>query len=115
MPNIVPADPNSGVPAHYQPGGAAWGPQAPVAPPTSNMSEQLGRISSAVRRYKWLILAVLAVGSSAGFALTRLVEPKYTVNGSIFIRRALSGVGPISPPGLVSDPNAWADLTRSFI
>lgn len=113
--NIVPADPNSGVPARYQPGGAAWGPQAPVAPPTSNLSEQLGRVLSAVKRYKWLILAVVAVGSSAGFALTRLVEPKYTVNGSIFIRKSMSSGGPIAPPGLIADANAWVDLTKSFI
>ncbi len=113
--NIVPADPNNGVPANYQSGGAAWGSHAPVAPPSSNLSEQLGRFSSAIRRYKWLILAVVAVGSSAGFALTRLVAPKYTVNGSIIIRKTLSGQGPISAPGLISDPSAWVDLTRSFI
>jgi len=113
--NLVPADSNNGVPANYQPGGAAWGPPAPVAPPTSTMSEQLGRISSAIRRYKWLILAVVAVGSSAGFALTRLVSPKYSVNGSIIIRKTASGTGPISSPGLISDPSSWVDLARSYI
>ena len=112
--NLVPADSNNGVPATYQPGGAAWGPQAPLAPPPSNLSEQLGRVSSAIRRYKWLILAIVAVGSSAGFALTRLVSPKYTVNGSIIIRKSVSGSGPISAPGLISDPSSWVDLARSF-
>jgi tyrosine-protein kinase Etk/Wzc len=75
----------------------------------------MGRFASAIRRYKWLILAVVAIGSSAGFALTRLVSPKYTVNGSIIIRKSLSGQGPIAAPGLISDPNSWVDLTRSFI
>lgn len=112
--NLIPADSNNGVPAHYQPGGAAWGP-APVAPPASTLSEQLGRIVAALRRYKWLILAVVAVGSSAGFALTRLVSPKYTVNGSIIIRQTASGSGPISAPGLITGGSAWVDLTRSFI
>jgi succinoglycan biosynthesis transport protein ExoP len=111
--NLVPSDPNNGVPAQYQPGGAAWG-HAPVAPPTSNLSETLGRFSSAIRRYKWLILAVAAVGSSAGFALTRLVAPKYTVQGSIIIRKSAPGQGPIAAPGLITDPNSWADLARSF-
>jgi capsular exopolysaccharide synthesis family protein len=85
-----------------------------VAPPPSNLSEQLGRFSSAIRRYKWLILAVVAVGSSAGFALTRLVSPKYTVNGSIIIRKSVSGSGPISAPGLISDPSSWSDLAKSY-
>ncbi|HEY5547611.1 MAG TPA: polysaccharide biosynthesis tyrosine autokinase [Gemmatimonadaceae bacterium] len=112
--NLVPADSNNGIPANYQPGGAAWGPQAPVAPPSGNLSEQLGRITSAIRRYKWLILAIVAVGSSAGFALTRLVSPKYTVFGSIILRKSAAGTGPISAPGLISDPSSWAELARSY-
>lgn len=113
--NLVPADSNNGVPAQYQPGGAAWGPQGPVAPPSSSLSEQLGRFASAIRRYKWLILAVLAVGSSAGFALTRLVSPTYTVQGSIIIRKTSAGTGPVSAPGLINDPSSWVDLTRSYV
>ena len=102
--NLVPSDPNNGVPAQYQPGGPAWSP-APVAPPASSLSEQLGRFTSAIRRYKWLILAVVAVGSSAGFALTKLVSPKYTVNGSIVIRKTALGTGPICYHGLISPPS----------
>ena len=113
--HLVPADSNNGVPANYQPGGAMWGPQAPPSPPATTLGEQLGRFASAIRRYKWLILAIVAVGSSAGYLLTRLVEPKYVVQGSIVIRKQASGTGPITTPGLISDPNAWADLTRSFI
>ena len=112
--NLVPSDPNNGVPAHYQPGGPAWS-QGPVAPPASSLSEQLGRFTSAIRRYKWLILAVVAVGSSAGFALTQLVSPKYTVQGSIIIRKSALGTGPISAPGLINDPSSWVELVKSFI
>jgi tyrosine-protein kinase Etk/Wzc len=86
-----------------------------VGPPASSLGEQLGRFASALRRYKWLILAVVAVGSSAGFALTRLVSPKYTVFGSIIIRKNAQGTGPISAPGLINDPSSWVDLTRSYI
>jgi len=113
--NLVPADPNNGMPSAYQPGGAAWGPPAPMAPASTTLTEQLGRFSSAIRRYKWLILAIIAVGSSIGFALTRLVPPKYRVDGSILIRKSNPGSGPISAPGLISDPASWVDLTRSFI
>ena len=113
--HLVPADSGNGLPAQYQPGGPAWSQQAPAAPAQSTLGEQLGRFSSAIRRYKWLILAIVAVGSSAGFLLTRLVSPKYTVNGSILIRKQIGSAGPISAPGLISDPNSWVDLTRSFI
>src|SRR5687768_2739487 len=113
--NLVPADPNNGMPSAYQPGGAAWGPPAPMAPASTTLSEQLGRFSSAIRRYKWLILAVIAIGSSIGFALTRLVPPKYRVDGSILIRKSNPGSGPIAAPGLISDQASWVDLTRSFI
>jgi capsular exopolysaccharide synthesis family protein len=113
--NLVPADPNNGVPSPYQPGGAAWGPQAPLAPASTSLSEQFARFSSAIRRYKWLILAIVAVGSSVGFALTKLVPPKYRVDGSIIIKKSAPGSGPISAPGLISDPASWVDLTRSFI
>jgi len=113
--HLVPADSNNGLPAQYQPGGAAWNQQPPAPPPSSTLSEQLGRFSSALRRYKWLILAVVAVGSSIGFALTRLVPPKYTVQGSIIIRKSLGNSGPITTPGIISDPNSWGDLVKSFM
>jgi succinoglycan biosynthesis transport protein ExoP len=113
--HLVPSDPGNGVPANYQPGGVAWGQPAPMPPQANVMSEQFSRIMSALRRYKWLILAIVAIGSSAGFALTRLVDPKYTVQGSIVIRKAPGGAGPVTAPGLISDPSSWVDLTRSFI
>ena len=113
--NLVPADPNNGMPSPYQPGGAAWAPQAPLAPASSTLSEQVARFTSALKRYKWLIVAVVAVGSSVGYALTQLVTPKYRVDGSIIIKKTAPGAGPISAPGLISDPASWVDLTRSFI
>ena len=58
--HLVPSDPNNGVPANYQPGGVAWGQPAPMPPQANVLSEQIGRIVSALRRYKWLILAILA-------------------------------------------------------
>lgn len=114
--NLVPANAPNGVPMQYPQGGpGGWGP-APAPPQQgSTLSEQLVRTWAAVRRYKWLILAILAIGSSAGFALTRLVKPKYSVMGSLMLARNSSGQGPITSPGLISDPNAWADLVRSFI
>lgn len=114
--HLVPADPNKGVPATYQQGGAAaWAPAPPSQPESATIAEQVGRAWAAVRRYKWLIIAIVAIGSSAGFALAKLVSPKYTVAGSVVIARSPGGQGPITSPGLISDPNAWVDLARSYI
>ncbi|NUQ12674.1 MAG: polysaccharide biosynthesis tyrosine autokinase [Gemmatimonadaceae bacterium] len=111
--HLVPAESSNGVPGPYQPG-TQWGPPSPVAQPPATLGEQLTRFAAAIRRYKWLIVAIVAVGSSAGYALTRLVPPKYTVQGSIIIKRELGTEGPVSAPGLISDPGSWADLARSF-
>jgi uncharacterized protein involved in exopolysaccharide biosynthesis len=70
---------------HAPPGGAAWGP-APT-PQGSTLNEQVARTWAAMRRYKWLIVAVIAIGLSAGFALTRINKPNYTVVGSIMMAR----------------------------
>jgi capsular exopolysaccharide synthesis family protein len=112
--HLVPSDPTNGVTV-MPPGGAAWAQPAPQAPASGAISEQLSRIWAALRRYKWLILAVLAIGSSAGYALTRFVSPKFTVGGSVVIARAPGGQGPIAAPGLVSDANSWADLAKSYL
>ncbi len=114
--HLVPAEPGNGVPATYPQGGAAtWSPAPAAQPESATIGEQLSRAWAAIRRYKWLIIAIVAIGTSAGYALTRLVSPKYTVNGSVVIARSPGGQGPITSPGLVSDPNAWIDLARSFI
>jgi capsular exopolysaccharide synthesis family protein len=112
--HLVPADPNNGVPTNLPPGGATWAP-APAPQQGSTLNEQLMRTWSAIRRYKWLIVAIMAIGISAGFALTRIAKPNYTVNGSIMLARSAGGQGPITSPGLISDPDTWIELVRSFI
>jgi capsular exopolysaccharide synthesis family protein len=114
--NLIPSDPSSGPLSNYSAAGAARGWDAPRQPEGAfNVAEQLSRVWSAVRRYKWLILAIVAVGSSAGYALTRLVAPKYDVNATIWIAKGMGANGPISTPGLISNDLAWPDLARSYI
>ncbi len=95
-----------------------WG-GAPSAPPPSQggVGDQLARTLAAIKRYKWLVLAVIAVGSTAGVTLTRFVKPKYDVSASIWIAATPgpSGrMGPVSAPGLVNSDVAWMELARSF-
>jgi capsular exopolysaccharide synthesis family protein len=88
---------------------------APADESAFNMADQITRSLSALRRYKWLMMAIIAVGTGVGYALTRLVDPKYSVSASIWVNRSPGATGPISSPGLVSDALSWPDLAKSFI
>jgi len=81
------------------------------------MGDQIARSLSAVKRYKWLVLAVVAVGSSAGIILTRFIDPKYDAGASIWIAASTGRngqLGPVAAPGLVNSDVAWMELARSF-
>jgi polysaccharide biosynthesis transport protein len=89
-----------------------------VAPAAGGgVGDQIARSIAAIKRYKWMVLTVIAVGSAAGFILTRFVSPKYDVSASIWIA-ATAGkagtIGPVSAPGLVNSDVAWMELARSF-
>jgi hypothetical protein len=115
--NLVPSSPNNAAAARadgYSPM-AQWG-GAPSSPPPSSgggMGEQVARTLAALKRYKWLVIAVIAVGSTAGFILTRFVSPKYDVSASIWIA-ATSGkertIGPVSH--LASSTATWHGASR---
>jgi capsular exopolysaccharide synthesis family protein len=76
------------------------------------LGNALHRTIAALKRYKWLILATTIFGSAVGFVLSKMIEPKYSVNASVWIREQNAG-GPIQPPGLVSTNLGWADLIVS--
>lgn len=118
--NLVPSSQNTAA-APRQDGYAPmqqWGGQASSPPPQGGgVGDQVARSISAIKRYKWLVIAVIVVGSAAGFALTRFVDPKYDVSAAIWIA-ATPGrngqMGPVSAPGLVNSDVAWMELARSF-
>lgn len=94
-----------------------WSPPPQGGGGGATASEQLTRSVSAIKRYKWLVLAILAVGSSAGVVLTRFVDPKYDVSASIWIATTTKPggfQGPVSAPGLVNSDVAWLELARSY-
>ena len=115
--NLVPTDPSASLPVRADAQAfPSWGAPPPPPPPASGMAEQVARALAAFKRYKWLILAIVAVGSSAGFALTQFVDPKYDVGASIWINRArdASGMGPVAAPGLINSDVGWRELARSY-
>lgn len=121
--NLVPSSPNSAA-AQRLDGGYApmpqWGgggPSAPPPPQGGGVGDQIARSIAAIKRYKWMVLTVIAVGSTAGFVLTRFVSPKYDVSSSIWIAATqgkANTIGPVAAPGLVNSDVAWMELARSF-
>ncbi|MGQ0648287.1 MAG: polysaccharide biosynthesis tyrosine autokinase [Gemmatimonadaceae bacterium] len=75
----------------------------------------MARTIAALKRYRWLILAVFVIGSATGVAVTRFVKPKYTVDATIWISSAGNKSGPVQAPGLISSDLGWTDLVKSFI
>src|SRR5688572_6433725 len=90
-----------------------WG--APPAPDrgSAGLQQLVTRTLAALKRYRWLILAVFVVGSATGIALTRFVKPKYAVDGTIWIADNQSAKGPVQAPGLISSDLGWSDLVKS--
>jgi capsular exopolysaccharide synthesis family protein len=115
--NIVPSSASTSAAPRHEGGPPMqqWGPPQSQQPEFS-VADQLLRSVSALRRYKWLVLAVIAVGSASGFLLTRFVEPKYDVSASVWIAtdRTRQGGGPIAAPGLVQTDAGWMELVRSY-
>ncbi|HEX6643998.1 MAG TPA: polysaccharide biosynthesis tyrosine autokinase [Gemmatimonadales bacterium] len=72
---------------------------------------QLGRYLAAIRRYRWLILAVVVVGTGIGLLATRFIDPIYTVNSTIYIRSPEGGDGRQigESKGLIEGQN-WVQL-----
>src|SRR6476619_2128280 len=64
------------------PAGQGWGGEPTIAPPKSPLERPL----SAIRRYKWLLLAVVLLSTLAGVIATRMVKPEYEVRATISIQ-----------------------------
>ena len=73
-----------------------------------------GRYFSALRRYKWLILLMLAVGVAVGAILPRfLIKPSYEAKATVWIQQE-QAVGVASVGSTVGNtPNAWVELLTS--
>ena len=111
--SIVPSPSNS---VDLAPEGAStmqtWGPPAAGAtPPAGGLN--LGRYFAALLRYKWLIVAMIAVGTVAGVIATRFVHPKYLVSARVMISEPPDPRGPIRAQQVLNE-SAWRELVTSF-
>jgi polysaccharide biosynthesis transport protein len=91
-------------------GGGDDGRPAPVR-------NSLERPLAAMRRYKWLMMAIVALSIGAGLVALRFVTPEYEVRATIWIQSETpqdnqDRVGPIRSGQLLSE-SAWVELLRS--
>lgn len=76
----------------------------------------LTRLWDAVRRYKWLVIAIIALGVAAAVLAVRFVKPKYEVRATIWIASETplaERSGPIRTGELLNSA-AWVELLRSY-
>ena len=76
------------------------------------------RIGSALLRYRWWILGLMAVGTIGGIAGGRFLPPRYQVQATIWIQSSEphggTSRGPIGANQLF-ESYAWIDLLKSYV
>lgn len=97
----------------------------PVAPPPTHFAEHeeaeqggnpLGRYLAVLLRQKWIILLVTAIGTVLGAVASRLVDPVYTTQATLWVETedaASVRSGPIQT-GQLLQSTAWIELLRSY-
>lgn len=105
--------PNAPVEAQIS-AGPAWSP-------ASARQDEQGvpwvRYLSALLRFKWLIIAIVVLGTAAGIGATRFLTPRYEVQATIWISMPNPNArtsGPIRASELLSNPQSWPELLKSF-
>jgi succinoglycan biosynthesis transport protein ExoP len=105
---LEPYAPSPVQPAIYRGGDAGEGEQSG--------GSEIGRLLSALNRFKWLVLAALLLGSGGGVLASRMITPEYTVQSTVLLTGA-SGAnqsrGPLRDDALL-DAQGWIDLLRSY-
>jgi len=84
------------------------------SPPESDEGIPWSRVFASFARYKWVILAITAVGLASGFFLARFVRPEYEVRGTLWISETSDrDRGPIRARELMNS-TGWTELIRSY-
>ncbi|HEX5385175.1 MAG TPA: polysaccharide biosynthesis tyrosine autokinase [Gemmatimonadales bacterium] len=71
------------------------------------------RYIGALRRYKWLILLVILLGTGAGVLATRFLTPEYAVQATIWIESPPQRDGPVRAENIVEGYN-WVELLTTY-
>lgn len=116
---------------HIQPVMADVAPPAPIQsnlpsgdwngglePEPQPKGPSLGRYLAAIKRFRWLVLLLMALGAAGGVAATRFIEPAYEVQATILLEQGNSvnggqDRGPVRAEELLQ-ASGWQDLLRSY-
>src|SRR2546422_5596293 len=95
-------------------------PDSPILP-EQDAGLDWRRIASALLRFKWVVILMVALGLGAAVAATRVLRPVYRAQANVWVdvpdRRgdaAADARGPIRQ-GALLDADAWVELLRSYI
>ncbi len=99
--------PPAAPPAPYDPVGA-------LADPAPGGGLSIGRMFSAIRRFRWLIIAIVLAGTGIGLVATHFIKPVYNVTSTIWIRSAENQREPNQGKGIVEGQN-WVELLTTNV
>jgi len=85
----------------------------PFQPPAEGGGIPWRRYISALRRYKWLMLLVIVLGTGATVVATRFMKPEYTVQATIWIENQSQRGGPVRAEAVVEGYN-WVELLTTY-
>jgi len=117
--------PDSTLPAAEPPGRASLIRPADRSPRDRVSAEPVIQLewrhwTGAVLRHKWLVVLVTLVGTAGGFAVSRLLNPTYVVESTLWIdlpvdaRQGDQGPNPIQSAQLLG-PSGWVDLLKAHV
>lgn len=71
------------------------------------------RYFAALRRYRWLILGVIVLGTAGGMFISQRLSPTFVVQATILVEGRPDPQGPVRPEGLL-ERQGWLELLRSY-
>ena len=114
--NLIPSSDSDALqPAPFSPA-SALGPAGEYAPMPALETDdgvQWGRYLEAIKRYKWMILSIILLGTVLGVVVARFVRPEYEVRATVFVQPQPSESGPVRPSPILAS-TAWVELLTTF-
>lgn len=108
QPQGLPPDPQVNITPHL-------GTMAPMESPEARTDGvNWGRYVAALRRYRWLMLGIVLLGSALGVVATRFMPPEYSAMTTIWVENRGGQNGPIRP-GQMLDNAGWTQLLQTPI
>ncbi|MFN2567936.1 MAG: GumC family protein [Gemmatimonadaceae bacterium] len=116
--SLVPRDVFAGSPVAQRGSGQPQQRWQGVAPQDAAGDSSLTRYLAALRRYKWMMAAVVILGTALGVLYTKRMSPEYEVHATIWIaaerpRDDDRPAGPIRAAELLHEAS-WPELLTSF-